>query len=111
MEGLVKGDVVILLFPFSDLSSSRKRPAVVVAKLSGDDLILAQITSSVVRSDEYTIHLEAEHFKQGQLSISSLIRPNKLFTADKSIILSKVGSLREDKVKEVQNLVVQIMTR
>jgi len=111
MEGLVKGDVVVLLFPFSDLSSSRKRPAVVVAKLSGDDLILAQITSSAVRSDEYAIHLEAEHFKQGQLSIPSLIRSNKLFTADKSIILNKIGSLREDKVTEVQDLVVQIMTR
>lgn len=111
MEGLVKGDVVILLFPFSDLSSSRKRPAVVVAKLSGDDLILAQITSSVVRSDEYAVVLEAPDFKQGQLPISSLIKPNKLFTADKSIIFSKVGSLHEEKIKEVQDLLVHIMTK
>lgn len=111
MEGLVKGDVVILLFPFSDLSSSRRRPAVVVAKLSGDDLILTQITSSAIRSDEYAVILEASDFKQGQLPVSSLIRPNKLFTADKSIISSKVGTLNEDKVKEVQEAIIGILKK
>ena len=34
MERLVKGDVVVLPFPFSDLSASKKRPAVVVADIS-----------------------------------------------------------------------------
>ena len=40
MEELVKGDVVVLPFPFSDLSASKKRPALVVATLRGDDIIL-----------------------------------------------------------------------
>jgi len=43
MERLVKGDVVVLPFPFSDLSQSKKRPAFVVAPLQGDDVILCQI--------------------------------------------------------------------
>ncbi len=38
MEELVKGDVVVLPFPFSDLSKSKKRPALVVADLQGDDI-------------------------------------------------------------------------
>ena len=42
MEGLVKGDVVVVPFPFSDLSASKRRPAVVVANLTEDDLIIAQ---------------------------------------------------------------------
>ena len=110
MERLVKGDVVVLLFPFSDLSSSRKRSAVVVATLTGDDLILAQITSSTARSDKYAISLETSDFKLGKLPVSSLIRPNKLFTADKSLISSKWGVLQEHKMKEVQEALVQIFT-
>ncbi len=45
MGRFVKGDVVIMPFPFSDLSASKKRPALVVASLAGDDVILCQITS------------------------------------------------------------------
>jgi mRNA interferase MazF len=110
MEGFVKGNVVILLFPFSDLSSSRKRPAVVVANLAGDDMILAQITSSVVRNDEYSVSLEERDFKQGRLPVSSLIRPNKLFTADRSIISSKVGILKSSKIKEVEDSLINIFS-
>ena len=56
MEQFVKGDVVVLPFPFSDLSSSKKRPALVVANLVGDDIILCQITSES-RKDKYSIVL------------------------------------------------------
>ncbi len=48
MAGLVdllkKGDVVIVPFPFSDLSQSKRRPALVISNLQGDDLILLGLT-------------------------------------------------------------------
>jgi mRNA interferase MazF len=45
MGRFVKGDVVVIPFPYSDLSASKKRPALVLADLEGDDIILCQITS------------------------------------------------------------------
>jgi len=63
MEKLVKGDVVVLPFPFSDLSASKKRPAVVVAMLHGDDVICCQITSEA-RFDNYSINLNNNDFKE-----------------------------------------------
>ncbi len=111
MEKLVKGDVVVLHFPFSDLSSSRKRPAVVVAVLTGDDVILAQITSAAVRRDEYAVGLETNDFEIGKLLVSSLVRPNKLFTADASIISSKIGSLKKYVVKEIQDAIITIFEK
>ena len=45
MARFVKGDVVVVPFPFSDLSQSKRRPALVITELTGDDLILCQITS------------------------------------------------------------------
>lgn len=48
MGRFIKGDVVVIPFPFSDLTMSKRRPALVLAELSGDDLILCQITSQQV---------------------------------------------------------------
>ena len=99
MERFGKGDVVVIPFPFSDLSTSKKRPALVLAGLEGDDLILCQITSEA-RFDKYSIELKNTEFKQGKLNIKSMIRPNRLFTADRSLIQYKVGSLKNEKLKE-----------
>lgn len=109
MEKLVKGDIVVLPFPFSDLSSSKKRPALVVAVLEGDDVILCQITSQATRADKYSIILDNKDFKYGSLNLTSLIRPNSLFTADKSLILYKVGSLKDNKIREVINNICNII--
>jgi hypothetical protein len=54
MGTFVKGDVVVFPFSFSDLSAAKRRPALVVATLTGDDVILCQITSRSV-ADSYAI--------------------------------------------------------
>ncbi len=110
MERFVKGDVVVIPFPFSDLSASKKRPAVVVADLTGDDQIIAQITS-VSRTDSYAISLETKDFKNGKLPQSSVIRPNKLFTADRSLISYKAGSINDEKINEIEKTLVKIFTK
>lgn len=51
MATFVKGDVVVVPFPFSDLTRAKRRPALVVAELEGDDLILCQITGRQVKAD------------------------------------------------------------
>lgn len=107
MERLIKGDVVVVPFPFSDLSQSKKRPALVLADLEGYDLILSQITSQNV-SDSYSIKLKNSDFEEGSLIKNSNIRPNKIFTADRDIVLYKIGHLNEEKIKEVTDRVIRI---
>src|SRR3989338_6936547 len=107
MERFVKGDVVVLPFPFSDLTKSKRRPALVVANIDGDDIILCQITSES-RFDKYSIILKEEEFKQGNLNVTSIIRSNRLFTADKSIIQYKVGLIKQNKIKEVEEKLIYI---
>jgi len=110
MERFVKGDVVVLPFPFSDLSTSKKRPTLIVAKLKGDDLILCQITSQK-RNDADAISLSIEDFKREGLSIDSWIRPTRLFTANSTIIKYKIGSIKESKVGEVANKLCEVFKR
>ena len=76
----MKGEVVIIPFPFSDLSGAKRRPALVIADWGVDDIILCQITSKL-KLDGYEIKLEASDFESGKLPVESHIRPNKIFTA------------------------------
>ena len=108
MGKFVKGDVVVVPFPFSDLSASKKRPALVVATLTGDDVILCQITSKTI-SDGYAMPLSTADFKTGTLHQDSNIRPNRLFTADANIILYRAGVLAAQKVQAVVAKIVQIV--
>lgn len=109
MERFVKGDIVVIPFPFSDLSGSKKRPALVLADLQGDDIILCQITSQQT-NDKYAIAIKDSDFKTGQLNAPSNIRPNRIFTADKNIIIKKAASLNETAVNAVIQEIFNILS-
>ncbi|MBI4594812.1 MAG: type II toxin-antitoxin system PemK/MazF family toxin [Candidatus Tectomicrobia bacterium] len=108
MAKFVKGDVVVIPFPFSDLSQSKRRPAPVVASLEGDDSSLCQITSKNIK-DNYAISVEESDFDSGSLKQAGNIRPNRPFTADTHIILYRIGIIKKDKLNQVIGKVVEII--
>lgn len=109
MGKFVKGEVVVVPFPFLDLSATKRRPALVVAALTGDDVILCQITSQSV-ADKYAIPISQNDFSNGGLQQDSNARPNRLFTADSNIILYQTGKLTAAKMQEITNGLIQILT-
>ena len=109
MGAFVKGDVVVTPFPFSDLSAVKKRPALVVATLTGDDVILCQITSQAA-ADSYAVSLADPDFASGGLRQASQIRPNRLFTAESSIVLYRAGTINVAKTREVLAKLIQILS-
>jgi len=96
----VAGEVVVLPFPQADLGAGKRRPALVLVDLPGDDLILCQVTSRD-RSDGLSIPLGADDFAAGSLSQPSYIRPQRLFTADRHVILYSAGRIESSKLAEV----------
>lgn len=87
MARLVKGDVVVVRFPFSDLSQAKRHPALVVASMQDDDVILCQIPSQAVKDPDAIVLVDGD-FEHGGLSQPSHIWPNRLFTADSQSIRS-----------------------
>jgi len=85
-----EGSVVLVKFPFSDLSSSKLRPAVVLAASGRDDWILCQITSNPY-ADVKAIQIVNDDFETGSLQRLSYARPAKLFTANSSLMEVEVG--------------------
>lgn len=108
MERFVKGSVVVIPFPFSDISGSKKRPALVLADLKGNDIILCQITSQNI-NDEYSISLSDSDFDKGSLNKISNVRPNRLFTADKNIIIYKLGNINKSKHNQVVKAIIKLL--
>ena len=95
-------------FSIFRFKSIQKRPALVIAVLEGEDLILCQITSKY-KSDNYAISLNESDFIEGNLKIDSYIRPNKIFTAHKDLILYKIGHIKEEKLHEVLEKLEEIL--
>ena len=102
------GSVVLIAFPFSDLSQSKRRPALVLASAGRGDWILCQITSNPY-GDSRSISLADHEFEKGSLRMVSYVRPGKLFTANVSLLLSETGSLKPEKLKQVVSAVVEIL--
>jgi len=109
MAKFVKGEVVVIPFPFSDLSGSKRRPALVLADLPGADLILCQITSQNSPKDPFAIPLVAADFKTGSLPVASNIRPNRIFTADKNLIVRSAGIVTDVLYLSVFNAIASII--
>jgi len=101
------GNVVLVTFPFSNLKGQKIRPAMVVAHVEFDNLILCQITSKSY-TNKTAVKLDSSDFYQGGLPVVSFVRPDKLFTADQTIIKSIVGTVTKEKKQEILNKVRNI---
>lgn len=102
------GKVVLIPFPFSDLSQSKLRPAVVLADAGRGDWVLCQITSNPY-GDLRAISLTEESFNAGSLRIASFARPGKLFTASSSLILNEVGLLRREVFQRIIKAIIEML--
>ncbi len=102
------GQVVLVPFPFSDLSRSKMRPAVVLAETGRDDWVLCRITSNPY-GDSSSIPLTRQDFRQGALRVTSYARPGKLFTANQSLIADTVGTLDKSATNRILEAVIHLL--
>jgi mRNA interferase MazF len=98
---------VVAVPPFSDLSDSKLRPAIVLAEAGRGDWILCQMTSNSY-SDTLAIRVEDEDFAKGSLDKTSYARPGKIFTASETLMVREVGILKADVLRKISNAVVRL---
>jgi mRNA interferase MazF len=107
MTACRKWDIVLVSFPFTDLTTAKKRPALVVSpdgyNKSGQDVVIAFLTSRMDVSPRPGDH-PIRFWKQSGLLKASLLRM-KFATIDREIIVKKIGSL----LKEEQNSVRDVL--
>ena len=102
------GGVVLVPFPFSDLSEAKLRPAVALADAGRGDWISCQVTSNPY-GDPRAVRLTASSFSSGSLRAESYARPGKLFTASRDLMVAEVAILSADARQRVVDTVVAIL--
>jgi mRNA interferase MazF len=102
------GAVVLVRFPFSDLSKTKLRPALVLANTGHDDWILCQITSKPY-GDERAVSLDPSSLMSGSMKVIIYVRPGKLFTANLGIIMSEVAVINAARFDEIVDALIHII--
>jgi len=100
--------VILVPFPFSDLSQSKVRPAVCLADAGRGDWILCQLTSNPF-GDPDAIQLDAADFASGGLRVTSYARPGRLFTANESLLIRSVGTLQAASIAGLLDAIVELL--
>jgi PemK-like, MazF-like toxin of type II toxin-antitoxin system len=108
VEAPARGAVVLVRFPFSDLSRTKLRPAIVLADAGRGDRVLCQVTSKPYR-DAKAVALDETAFATGSLRVTSYARPGKLFTASSDLISAQVGALTTEALTEIVDAVVMLL--
>lgn len=109
MDSFTSGTVVLIPFPFSDLSQSKVRPALILTSTKRDEYILCQITSNAY-SDLQAIEITNEDFKSGGLKKTSYARTSKLFTGSGELFLSQSGELSDVKFNLIIDRILQMFS-
>jgi mRNA interferase MazF len=103
-----KFDIVLVNFPFTDLTKIKKRPALIINSLEGENAILCQITTKRRNIKKYEIFLPKEACT-GDIRFNSFIYSDMIFTLHKSLIYKKIGIVDNSKIKEIINKKIRLI--
>lgn len=94
-----KFDIILVDFPFTDLSITKKRPALVIKHLEGENTIICQITTKKRTIQKYEIYLPKNRCI-GDVRFNSYIYLDMMFTLHKNLIYRKIGEISNSDIKE-----------
>jgi mRNA interferase MazF len=107
MVELSPASIVVIPFPFSDLSGVKLRPAVAMLNAGRGDWLLCQVTSNPY-SDPDAIRVTSGDLQKGALtSTVSFARPIKLFTANESVMVKRVAILNDESFKAILTATIE----
>jgi mRNA interferase MazF len=107
-------DIVLIPVPFSDLSSSKRRPVLVLSKTAynrgSSDVLVAAITSNIISSAPGVI-ITSSDLLAGGLPLDSLVRVDKLYTLSRGIIIKRNGKLRPEAFEQILSALDDLLGR
>ena len=108
MEGPVRGDIVVVDFPFSNLVQAKRRPVLIIKIPKGEDMIVSPLTGKSYQKD-VEISINEEDFIIGKLKVKSYLRIDKLFSIEKSLVKYRIGSLKKEKFSNILNKIIYFL--
>ena len=107
-------ELVLLPFPFSDLTSAKVRPALVLStdayNTAYDDVIVCALTTNLSRTD-YSVLIQQMDLESGVLKVPSRVKVDALIQADQSLILTAIGRLKASVFESILTIFVELVAR
>lgn len=110
MVALSPASIVVIPFPFLDLSSTKLCPAIVLAETGHRDWLLCRITSNAY-IDPAAVRLTNAELSKGTLNTISFARPMKLFTANEGLIIKRVAVLNDETFSEILTVTIESLQK
>jgi len=109
-----RGKIILVPFPFTDLTSQKIRPALIVSKHQHvqDNVIVAFITSRLPKQKKKALIVLSENsdsFPSSGLKVESTVRCDKIATLDKKIILGEIGKLKPGTMKTINSALQSVL--
>ncbi|MGK5092750.1 type II toxin-antitoxin system PemK/MazF family toxin [Deltaproteobacteria bacterium TL4] len=105
---ITPGQILLMEFPQSDLSSGKLRPVLIIKAVKGDfkDWVVCMVSSQVRQAiqgfDEIVVSTDGD-FPESGLKVDSVIRVGRLFTAHESVFKAVMGTISQERLQRVQN--------
>lgn len=102
-----QGSIVLVPFPFTDLSTKKKRPAIIISpnwfNEKQEDIVLLAITSNIssLPDERIDILISKSDISEGEIIKESIIKISKMFTCSKALLLKKVAAIKKEKLEEI----------
>jgi len=107
-----QGEIVLIPFPFSDLSIVKQRPVLIISKDAynneTEDVIICGITSNL-KNASYSILIDNEDLTEGSLPVKSRIKADKIFTLEKSLIKKKIAKVNLKIIEKVKSEILNLV--
>jgi len=107
-----QGDILLIPFPYSDLTSTKQRPVLVLSNTyyneSYQDIVVAAITSNITEK-VYSIHIATDDLDEGELKMDSAVRVDKVYTFSKRIVNKKFGHLKAASFESVKQQLMHLL--
>ncbi len=101
------GDIVLIPVPFTDLSSQRRRPVIVISNEAYNqkttDIVVVAMTSNPIEVD-YSFTITSYDLVQGQLNRPGKVRVDKIYTLSQSIVVKKFGQVDGKTLDKIRRL-------
>ncbi|MFV1950741.1 MAG: type II toxin-antitoxin system PemK/MazF family toxin [Nitrospinota bacterium] len=109
---LNKGTLSLFLIPFTDLVSQKKRPAIIISSdtynKTNEDIVVVALTSNIEPRD-FTVTLTSNDLEDGTLKVTSMIRVDKIYTLNKSIVIKIFGRVKLDILTKIKNSIFKLI--
>ena len=100
-----QGDIVLVTVPFTDFSSEKQRPALVISNneynRKVEDIVVCGITSNI-KQEDYSVVIERKDLQEGFLPVTSRVKTDKLFTVHKSVVKRKIAKTNQETLSKVK---------